>query len=65
MCTTIIRSGELLSVVTPRRRTSSGRRGSAIATRFCTSTCAWSRSVPSWKVMVSDMEPSPVQKEDM
>ena len=51
MCTTIIRSGELLSVVTPSARTSSGRRGVAIATRFWTSTCALSRSVPSLNVI--------------
>ena len=37
---TIIRSGELFAVVMPSRRTSSGRRGSAIETRFWTSTCA-------------------------
>ena len=42
----------------PSRRTSSGRRGVAMATRFWTSTCALSRSVPSLKVMVSDMAPS-------
>ena len=59
MCTTIIRSGELFAVVMPSRRTSSGRRGSAIDTRFWTSTCASSRSVPSRKVMVSAIEPSP------
>jgi hypothetical protein len=65
MCTTIIRSGELLSVVMPRRWTSCGRRGVAIATRFCTSTCAWSRSVPSLNVMVSAIAPSLVEYEDM
>jgi hypothetical protein len=53
-----------LRVVTPIRRTSSGRRGSAIATRFCTSTCAVSRSVPSWNVIVIDMLPSLVHCED-
>ena len=52
-------------VVMPRRRTSSGRRGSATATRFCTSTWALSRSVPSLKVTVSDMAPSLVEYEDM
>ena len=53
-------SGEFLRTVTPSRRTSSGSRGSAIATRFCTSTWAMSRSVPSAKVTVSDSWPSPV-----
>ena len=57
---TISRSGELLSVVTPSRRTSSGSRGSAMATRFCTSTCALSRSVPSLNVIVSVIAPSVV-----
>jgi hypothetical protein len=61
MCTTIIRSGELFRVVTPSRRTSSGRRGSAMETRFWTSTWAASRSVPSAKVTVSDIAPSPVE----
>jgi hypothetical protein len=42
-----------------------GRRGSAIATRFWTSTCAVSRSVPSWNVIVIDMLPSLVHCEDM
>jgi len=65
MCTTSIRSGELLRVVTPRLRTSTGRRGSAIDTRFWTSTFAVSRLVPSLKVMVSDMLPSLVEYEDM
>ena len=51
--------------VTPIARTSSGRRGSAIATRFCTSTWACSRSVPSLKVTVSDMLPSLVDCDDM
>src|SRR5206468_11410812 len=54
------RSSDLLSVVTPTRRTSSGRRGSAIATRFWTRTCALSRSVPSRNVMVSVIWPSVV-----
>ena len=44
--------------VTPIDRTCSGRRGSAVLTRFCTSTCAVSRLVPSLKVTVSDMLPS-------
>ena len=58
-------SGELLRVVTPWRRTSSGRRGSATATRFCTSTCAVSRSVPSAKVTVIVTLPSAVEFELM
>ena len=63
--TTIIRSGEFLRTVTPSRRTSSGSRGSATATRFCTSTCALSRSVPSLKVTVIVSLPSPVDCDDM
>ncbi len=62
---TISRSGDDLSVVTPMRRTSSGRRGRAMATRFCTSTCAVSRSVPSLNVMVSVMLPEVVDCDDM
>ena len=38
--------------VTPWRRTSSGSCGSAIATRFCTSTWAVSRFVPISNVIV-------------
>ena len=38
---------------TPIWRTCSGRRGSASATRFCTSTCAASRSVPGLNVTVT------------
>ncbi len=60
-----MRSGELLRVVTPSRRTSSGSFGSATATRFWTSTCALSRSVPSLKVMVIETLPSPVDCDDM
>ncbi len=56
----MVMSGELLTVVTPRRRTSSGRRGSACDTRFCTSCCALSGSVPSLKVTVSVITPSVV-----
>ena len=39
--------GDFFFVVTPRRLTSSGSFGCAIATRFCTNTCAMSRFVPS------------------
>ncbi len=63
--TAISMSGDDLRTVTPRRRTSSGRRGSATATRFCTSTCASSTSVPSAKVTVIESCPSPVACEDM
>jgi hypothetical protein len=45
-CTTMVRSGDSSRHVTPMRRTSSGRRGSAWLTRFCTCTCAMSGSVP-------------------
>ena len=60
-----MRSGELFLVVTPSRRTSSGSFGSATATRFCTSTWAASRSVPSLKVMVIETLPSPVDWDAM
>ncbi len=52
-------------MLTPSRRTSSGRRGSAEATRFCTSTWALFRSVPSLKVSVMVSRPSEVDDEDM
>jgi hypothetical protein len=54
-----------LRVTTPRRRTSSGSRGSAEDTRFCTSTWALSRFVPSLKVSVIVSWPSEVEEEDM
>jgi hypothetical protein len=47
-------------VVMPSRRTSSGSRGSACPTRFCTNCWALSTSVPSLKVTVSVMSPSVV-----
>jgi hypothetical protein len=56
----MVMSGELLTVDRPRRRTSSGRRGSACATRFCTSCCALSGSVPRRKVTLSVIRPSVV-----
>ena len=56
----MMKSGDAFSVVTPMRCTSAGRRGSACETRFCTCTCALSRSVPSAKVMVSVSRPSEV-----
>src|SRR5215207_2308465 len=51
--------------VTPCRRTSSGRDGSAIESRFWTSTWALSRSVPMSNVMVSEYDPSDELVEDM
>ncbi len=57
----MMKLGELLTVVTPSWRTSSGRRGSAWLTRFCTCTCARSTSVPTRKVTVSVSTPSEVR----
>ena len=65
MCTTIIRSGEALRTTRPSRCTSSGRRGWATATRFCTSTCAWSMSTPGLKVTLTVSWPSPVDCDEM
>ena len=45
-------------VVRPCRLTSSGSRGSAAATRFCTSTVAMSTSTPTSNVTVTPIEPS-------
>src|SRR5215831_14225826 len=64
-CTTIIRSGEDLFTVTPMLRTSAGRRGWAIWTRFCTCTWAMSRLVPSSKLTEMEKRPSAVAFEDM
>src|SRR3954468_22819848 len=61
----MIKLGELLTVVTPSWRTSSGSRGSAWLTRFCTCTCARSASVPTRKVTVSVSTPSEVACDDM
>ena len=55
-----MRSVELFTVTMPRRRTSSGSRASARATRFCTSCWALSGSVPRRKVTVSVIWPSVV-----
>ena len=44
-----MKSGELFCVTTPSRCTASGSRGVAAETRFCTSTWAWSGSVPRAK----------------
>ena len=61
----MVRSGEDFTVVTPKRRTSSGNFGRTWATRFCTCTWARSMSVPSLKVTVSVMTPFAVLCEDM
>ena len=61
----MMKSGEDLATVTPSARTSSGRRGSAWPTRFCTSWVALSGSVPSLKVTVSVITPSVVAWLDM
>ncbi|MNE60743.1 hypothetical protein D3C80_1559110 [compost metagenome] len=57
-CTTIRKVGDCFWVVTPCRRTSSGSRAWAWATRFCTFTAASSGSVPGRKVMVICSTPS-------
>jgi hypothetical protein len=59
------KAGVLLTTDTPIARTSSGNRGSACCTRFCTCTWARSMSVPMRKVTVSASEPSIVACEDM
>ncbi len=64
-CTTIIRSGEDFVTVTPIWRTSTGSRGCAMPTRFCTCTCAISRLVPMSKVTAIEKRPSAVALEDM
>ena len=65
MFTTIIKSGEALVTVTPILRTSIGRRGCAIATRFWTWTWAMSRLVPSSNETAMVKRPSEVEFEDM
>ena len=62
---TIIRSGDFFFTVTPMRCTSSGRRGIAIETRFCTSTWAWSMLVPGLKTTLICSAPSPVDCDTM
>ena len=47
------KSGDFFFVLTPSRLTSSGSRGSAVWTRFCTWTWAMSRSTPCSNVTVS------------
>ena len=65
MCTTMMKLGELFTVVTPSWRTSSGSRGRAWLTRFWTWICARSRSVPILKVTVRVSTPSAVAWDDM
>src|SRR5262249_2829119 len=57
--------GDFFLVVTPWRLTSSGSLASATLTRFCTSTWAMSRLVPSSKVTSRVIWPSLVEREDM
>ncbi|MNU78649.1 hypothetical protein D3C71_682450 [compost metagenome] len=52
-------------MTTPWRCTSSGRRGSARETRFCTWICAMSAFVPCAKVTVRIIRPSVADCEDM
>jgi hypothetical protein len=58
-------SGELFVTVTPICCTCAGRRGCAIATRFCTCTCAVSRLVPRSKVTEIVKRPSAVAFDEM
>ena len=58
-------SGDCFCTVTPSVRTSAGSCGVARATRFCTSTWAVSRLVPSAKVTVRVIVPSAALCEDM
>src|SRR2546422_10970012 len=51
-------SGDRFLTVTPMARVTSGSEGSAMATRFCTSTWAMFTSVPSLKVTSRVYEPS-------
>ncbi len=60
MCTTMVRLGEVFSVVTPIWRTTSGRRGRARLMRFCTAVSACSGTVPMRKVTVMVTLPSAV-----
>ena len=60
----MVMSGVDLFTVTPMRCTSDGSFGVAWATRFCTSCCALSTSVPSLNVTVSVITPSLVACEN-
>ncbi len=63
---TIIRKPALACrTVMPWRLTSSGRRASTVLSRFCTSVCAISISVPASKVSVIDAVPLERLEEDM
>ena len=57
--------GDFFFTATPCCCTIEGMTGMASCTRFCTSTWAMFRSVPSWKVTVSVYVPSLVHCDDM
>src|SRR6266567_1320567 len=57
--------GDCFLTVTPVALMTSGKRGRACATRFCTSTWAVSRLTPSLKVTVRVYEPSLLHCDDM
>src|SRR5471030_2342806 len=61
----MVRLGDDLIVVTPIWRTSSGSRGKARCTRFCTSVSACVTLVPILKVTVRIRLPSDVDCDDM
>src|SRR5476649_1728396 len=61
----MVRLGDDLIVVTPIWRTSSGSRGKARCTRFCTSVSACETLVPILKVTVSIRLPSAVDCDDI
>ena len=62
--TTINWSGDAFLTASPSRRTASGRRASATATRFCTSDCACSTLVPGLNTTLTVSLPSPTDCED-
>ena len=57
--------GDFFLTATPSCWTIEGMTGMASCTRFCTSTCATFKSVPSWNVAVKVYLPSLVHWEDM
>src|SRR5205807_4849413 len=63
--TTSRMSGERFLTLTPMARTTSGSDGSAMATRFCTSTWDMLISVPTSKVTSRVYEPSLLDCDDM
>ena len=63
--TSIAMLGDRLRVMTPSVRTSSGIRGKAPSTRFCTSTWAVFGSVPTLNVIASRIWPSLLHWADM